>query len=76
MGEYVLIDDGSHGDSTAGDGEFTNDGIVADCCAASGPRTVRILAQVQGSDGKRHATAIDVGPFAVVAAPPTAAPSS
>jgi hypothetical protein len=75
-GDYLLWDNGSNGDAAAGDGVYTNNGVRTNCCAVVGPRAVRIYAQVQGSDGKRHATAIDVGPFAVVASPPTATPGS
>lgn len=67
-----LFDDGSHGDAAASDRVFTNSEVRTDCCAALGPRIVRVLAQTQGVDGKRHATAVDVGPFAVVGAAPTA----
>lgn len=71
-GDYLLWDDGSNGDVAASDGIYTKNGVSTNCCAVIGPRTVRIYAQVQGSDGKRYATAIDVEPFAVVAVPPTA----
>jgi hypothetical protein len=67
----VLLDDGaSGGDATAGDGVFTNNGISTDCCAAVGPRTVRVKAEVHGSDGKRHATAVEFEPFSVLPDPP------
>jgi hypothetical protein len=83
-----LLDDGASaadptaGDVTAGDGLFTSPGIYTDCCAVVGPRTVRIKAETLAADGLRHATAVDVEPFAVVAnpgdvptpVPPTAIP--
>lgn len=74
IGVVRLTDDGGHGDAVAGDGVFTNNGVGTDCCAAVGPRVVRVMAQGQGADGRRHATAVDLGAFAVVGAAPTATP--
>ena len=37
---------------------------------ATGTRTVRIQAETTGSNGRRHATAVDFGPFSVVTTPP------
>ena len=66
VGEEVMLDDGTQGDLTSGDGIFSNNAIRANGDAVVGPRTVRIKAEVRGGDGKRHATAIDIVPFAVV----------
>jgi hypothetical protein len=62
-----LVDDGtSTGDVTASDGLFTSNAITTNCCAEIGPRTIRIKAETQAANGLRHATAVDVDPFAVV----------
>jgi hypothetical protein len=62
-----LVDDGATlGDAVAGDGVFTYDGVATNCCAEIGPRTVRVKAETQAADGLRHATAVDIAPFAVV----------
>ncbi len=61
----VLSDGGANGDTTAGDGVFTNNQLSANCCAVLGPRLVRVKAEVRASDNKRHATAIDFEPLAV-----------
>lgn len=63
----LLTDDGTNGDATAGDGTFTNDAVRADCCAVLDPHTLRIEAEVETSDGLRHAKAVDFGPLMVVA---------
>lgn len=76
LGVYGLADDGSHGDASAGDGVFTHDGVGANCCAQNGPRTVRVFAQAQGANGRRVATAVDFGPFAVTGADPTPTPAA
>ena len=62
----TLVDDGTNGDARAGDGLFTNAGVRTDCCSVTGDRTVRIMAEVHAGDGKRHATAVDIAPFAVL----------
>lgn len=62
-----LLDDGAAGgDVAANDGLFTS-GIATDCCAVVGERVLRIKAEAQATDGLRHATAVDVASFAVVA---------
>jgi hypothetical protein len=61
----VLFDDGTTGDITAGDGIFTNNHLGANSDAVLGSRLVRVKAEVRGSDGKRHATAIDFEPLTV-----------
>ena len=60
-----LLDNGTQGDALAGDGIYTNNFINALAGATVGPRTVRIKAEVVGTDGKKHATAIDFTPFQV-----------
>lgn len=74
----VLYDDGATGgDPAANDGLFTSNGVGADCCAAIGPRVVRIKAETQAGDGLRHATAVDVEPFAVTTeVPPDLPPTA
>lgn len=61
-----VYDDGSHGDARAGDGVFTNNTLNAGSDAVVGPRTVRMRAEIKLSNGRRHATAVDFQPFAVV----------
>lgn len=66
-----LFDDGTNGDADAGDGVFTNSTIQHSFIVAreddTGPRTIRIQAEVMASDGLRHATALDAGTLTVVA---------
>src|SRR5207253_8364361 len=47
----VMFDNGTNGDPTPGDGTFTNANVATNCCAAVGPRTVRVQSGVQRSDG-------------------------
>jgi hypothetical protein len=65
----VLLDDGQNGDSAANDGVYTAGGIVHGYVVArendTGPRTIRIAAEVEGRDGLRHATARDMGTLTV-----------
>jgi Tol biopolymer transport system component len=62
----ALADDGAgNGDAIAGDGVFTSNTVAANCCAVSGLRTVRVQAETMATDGKRHAAALDGGPFAI-----------
>src|SRR5579872_116242 len=65
-----MYDDATHGDATAADGIFTNNAIRTDCCAAAGPRTVRIQAEDRAGT-RRHATAVDLPAFSVVTSIPT-----
>jgi hypothetical protein len=61
-GRLEMRDDGMMGDRTAADGVFTTrGGIHAGTGATVGPRVVRIKAESKAADGRRHATAIDVG---------------
>jgi hypothetical protein len=68
----VLLDDGTNGDTVAGDLTYTAGGIVHGPVVArdpdTGPRVVRIAAEVIGSDERRHATAVDIGTITVEAA--------
>lgn len=65
----VLLDDGLNGDATAGDGIYTAGAIVHITSTTrdddTGPRVVRIAAEVEGADGRRHATALDIGTLTV-----------
>ncbi|MEZ4500097.1 MAG: hypothetical protein R2839_08420 [Thermomicrobiales bacterium] len=65
----VLLDDGSNGDTAAGDGIFATQSIsyvpVVIRENDGGPRTVRIAAEVETADGMRHATAADIGTLTV-----------
>ena len=61
----VMVDNGMSGDVTAGDGTYTHNGVQTNCCASIGPRTVRVQSGVQRMDGKFHATAVEIAPFAV-----------
>lgn len=65
----LLLDDGLNGDAAAGDSIYTAAGIVHSFVTArdadTGPRTVRIAVEVEGADGVRHATAMDVGTLTV-----------
>jgi hypothetical protein len=65
VGGDVLLDEGTQGDATARDGIFTNSGARANCCAVVGPHTVRIKAELRAADGRRHATAVEIGPVEV-----------
>jgi hypothetical protein len=66
-----LRDDGLDGDATASDGVYTNTRIsyvAAEVRAEdAGPRLLRFQAEIETADGRRHATAIEVGPLMVVA---------
>jgi hypothetical protein len=66
LGPVVLLDDGQNGDTRGGDSLFTSTGLRTNCCTEVGPRTVRIKAEARAADGRRHATAVDLEPFAVV----------
>ncbi len=70
VNDAVLYDDGSNGDITAGDGRFTNSFVRANSEAVIGPHTVRMKTEVRASDGRRHATALDVAQLDVVLAVP------
>jgi hypothetical protein len=60
----VLLDDGLNGDARVSDGIFTLN-VVAGYDAVVGPRTARVKAEARSSDGRRHATAVDIEPFEV-----------
>ena len=66
----VMLDDGTSGDEVAGDGIYTSNAVRADCCAALGPRTVRVKAEVRDSGNRMHATAIEFGGLTVVSKAP------
>lgn len=61
----VMVDNGTGGDVTAGDGIYTHNGVQTNCCATIAPRTVRVQSGVQRLDGKFHATALEIAPFDV-----------
>ncbi len=68
----ILKDDGTQGDTTSGDKIFTNNQIRAfnEQFAIPGPRTIRVKAEANSGDGKRHASAIDFEPFVVTTQTP------
>ena len=70
----LLLDDGQNGDAAAGDGIYTNSGVTHGMIVArdddTGPRIVRIAAEVEGADGRRHATAVDIGTLTLPKRPP------
>ena len=59
----LLFDDGTFGDPTAGDGTFSQTGIVYVVRSAAEPglRLVRIAAELETADDYRVATAVDAG---------------
>jgi hypothetical protein len=59
----VMLDDGTN------TGTYTGK-ISANCCAALGPKTVRVKAEVRDSGNRRHATAIEIGGLTVVSSAP------
>lgn len=65
----VLLDDGLNGDLVAGDGVYTVSGVTHGYVVArdgdTGPRTVRVAAEVEDANGLRHATALDIGTLTV-----------
>ncbi|MGE3798122.1 MAG: hypothetical protein AB7G88_09785, partial [Thermomicrobiales bacterium] len=67
----VLLDDGANGDISAGDNTFTAGAIahapIVERHPDTGPRTVRIAAEVETNDGMRHATAINASTLTVEA---------
>jgi hypothetical protein len=65
-GVVFLADDGTSGDVTAGDGIFTCNSVIVSATAMSGPRLLRLFAQVSDAAGMRHATMVDVTPFSVI----------
>ena len=75
-GGGVMVDDGTNGDVKAGDGIYTFNNIYSDGVPPEppGPLVIRIYADVTASDGRRHATSIDVAPFFLLATAPGAAP--
>jgi hypothetical protein len=66
----VMLDDGTNGDAAAGDGVYTSNRLLADCCAALGPRTLRVKAEVRDSTNRRHATAVEFGGLTIVSKAP------
>ncbi len=59
----LLVDDATLGDATAGDGTYTQTGIVyvVRSAAEPGPRLIRVAAEIETADGYRVATAVDAG---------------
>lgn len=68
----VLLDDGTNGDTMAGDHTYTAGGVVHGPIVVrdpeTGPRTIRVAAEVEDGNGLRHATAVDIGILTVDAA--------
>jgi hypothetical protein len=73
--DNYLYDDGTHGDVTANDSTFTNSGIGTEG-TITGPRTVRVTAQIQDGRGWLHGTAVEVSGLSVVSQAPAAPTSS
>jgi hypothetical protein len=65
LADVVLFDDGTHGDTVAGDGVYSDNELRASAGAKSGPRTIRVRATVVDAAEKSHSTAIEFGAFAV-----------
>jgi hypothetical protein len=65
----VLLDDGANGDAAAGDGTYTLGAIVHAPIVVrdpdTGPRIVRVAAEIEDANGMRHATAVDIGTLTV-----------
>lgn len=65
----VLLDDGTNGDAVAGDKIYTAGGIVHAPVVIrepdTGPRIVRVAAEIEDGNGLRHATAVDIGTLVV-----------
>ncbi len=59
----LLADDATMGDVTAGDGTYTQTGIVyvVRTAAEPGPRLIRVAAEIETADGYRIATAVNAG---------------
>lgn len=72
VGQTDLYDDGAgdqqtqSGDVRGGDGIFSRRWLAAYAEAPDGPRTVRVEAQVTGTDGRRRASVVEIGPYPVV----------
>jgi hypothetical protein len=69
--DVALFDNATNGDTVAGDGTFTTNLVQAPYKSATGPRTLRLFAQVQDAAGIRHGTLVEVAPFFVLSQPPT-----
>jgi len=65
----VLFDDGMNGDAVAGDSTYTIGGIMHGIVVArdpdTGPRIIRLAAEIEDANGMRHATAVDIGTLTV-----------
>ncbi|HET9660956.1 MAG TPA: hypothetical protein VFP05_11545, partial [Thermomicrobiales bacterium] len=68
----VLLDDGTNGDTAAGDATYTAGAIVHAPVVIrdpdTGPRTVRVAAEIEDGNGLRHASAVEIGTLTVDAA--------
>jgi|GEM_PF-641641 len=69
----ALNDAGASGDLVAGDGVYSSNGLSVASTEPLGSRTVRVKAGIVAADGTRHATAIDIAPFALVSSIPPVA---
>jgi hypothetical protein len=65
LGGPTLVDDGTSGDATAKDGVFSSNRFSAPANATVGPRTVRVRAENTASDGRRHATVVELAGVSV-----------
>jgi hypothetical protein len=66
----LLVDDGTLGDATSGDGTYTQAGVVyvMRSIRDPGPRAMRIAAEAETADGYRYATAVEAGVLEVTSA--------
>lgn len=69
-GDIGLMDDGTSGDQVAGDGIFTSNIVQGTYQSPTGPRLLRLFAEVKDGAGKLHAMIVDTAPFFVVSQPP------
>lgn len=74
QGGGALVDDGAQGDAQAGDGTYTDNGLVAGSSTPTGLRTIRILAQAFDSASLRQGTVLEISPLYVLAQLPAGAP--
>jgi Tol biopolymer transport system component len=65
IGDPTLVDDGTNGDAVAKDGIYSSNRFNASAMSPAGPRTIRIRAESTTSDGRRHATVVELAGVSV-----------